>query len=88
MLGTILWSIIGGTIIGVLAKLVMPGRQNVGMILTIIVGIVGMFVGDFLARLFGVESTGGIDWIRHFLQVAVAVAGLAGLGAIMGRKAA
>jgi len=85
-LGDILWSIIGGTIIGVIAKLVMPGRQNVGFILTVLVGIVGMFVGDFLARAIGVEETGGVDWIRHTLQVVVAVAGLAGLGAVLGRK--
>lgn len=85
-LGDILWSIIGGAIIGVIAKLVMPGRQNVGFILTILVGIVGMFVGDVLARALGVEVTSGIDWIRHTLQVLVAVAGLAGLGALLGRK--
>lgn len=84
--GDILWAIVGGTIIGVIAKLVMPGRQNVGFILTIVVGIVGMFVGDFLARALGVEVTSGVDWIRHTLQVVVAAAGLAGLGAVLGRR--
>lgn len=87
-IGDILWAIIGGAIIGVIAKLVMPGRQNVGFLLTIVVGIVGMFVGDALARVLGVENTNGIDWIRHFLQIVVATGGLAGVGAIMARRSA
>ena len=50
-MGNILWIIIGGAIIGVLARLLLPGRQNVPWWAVIGVGIVGMFVGDFLAQL-------------------------------------
>jgi uncharacterized membrane protein YeaQ/YmgE (transglycosylase-associated protein family) len=81
----ILWIIIGGALIGVLARLLLPGRQNIPWWAVIGVGIVGMFVGDFLAGLLGVKVTSGFDWIRHGLQLVVAVAGIAGVVAIMGR---
>ena len=82
----LIWIIIGGGIIGVIARMVMPGRQNIPLWATIIAGIVGMLVGNYLAVLFGVRNTGGIDWIRHILQVVVAVLAVAGVGAIMGRS--
>jgi uncharacterized membrane protein YeaQ/YmgE (transglycosylase-associated protein family) len=85
-MGNILWIIIGGAIIGVVARLVMPGRQNIPWWLTIIVGIVGMFIGDWIAGLLGVKETGGFDWIRHGLQVVVAVLGIVAVGAITGRR--
>jgi uncharacterized membrane protein YeaQ/YmgE (transglycosylase-associated protein family) len=78
--------VIGGAVIGALARLVMPGRQNIPIWATIIAGIVGMLVGNYLAVLLGVRHTGGIDWIRHILQVVVAVLAVAGVGAIMGRS--
>jgi uncharacterized membrane protein YeaQ/YmgE (transglycosylase-associated protein family) len=83
--GNILWIIIGGAIIGVIARLLLPGRQNVPWWAVIGVGIVGMLVGDFLATLLGVKETAGFDWIRHGLQLVVGVAGIAGVVAIMGR---
>jgi uncharacterized membrane protein YeaQ/YmgE (transglycosylase-associated protein family) len=82
----IIWIIIGGAIIGALARLVMPGKQNIPWWATIGAGILGMVVGDFLARLLGVETTGGIDWIRHILQVVVAVLAVGGVASLMGRK--
>ncbi len=67
-----LWAIIAGLVIGLLAKLVIPGRQPIPLWLTIILGIVGGIVGNLLASGLGVRHTGGIDWIRHILQVGVA----------------
>lgn len=78
--------IIGGAVIGILARLVMPGRQNVPLWLTIVVGIVGVLIGNWLASLLGVRDTSGIDWIRHILQVVTAVVLLAILGGVMGRS--
>jgi uncharacterized membrane protein YeaQ/YmgE (transglycosylase-associated protein family) len=68
----IIWAIIAGLIIGLLAKAVVPGRQNIPLWLTILVGIVGALIGNWLAALFGVRFTGGIDWIRHILQIGAA----------------
>ncbi|MEU3828958.1 GlsB/YeaQ/YmgE family stress response membrane protein [Streptomyces sp. SID486] len=67
-----LWAIIAGLIIGLLAKLVIPGRQPIPLWLTILLGIVGGIAGNALASAFGVRDTGGIDWIRHVLQIGVA----------------
>jgi len=57
------------------------------MWLTVLIGVVGALVGNWLATLLGVGSTGGIDWIRHILQIAVAAGGVAGTVAILGRRA-
>ena len=68
----ILWAIIAGLIIGLIAKAIVPGRRNIPLWLTIVLGIVGALIGNWLAALFGVRFTGGIDWIRHILQVGAA----------------
>jgi uncharacterized membrane protein YeaQ/YmgE (transglycosylase-associated protein family) len=68
----ILWAIIAGLIIGLIAKAIVPGRRNIPLWLTIVLGIVGALIGNWLAAVFGVRFTGGIDWIRHILQVGAA----------------
>jgi len=49
----LIWTIIIGLIIGVVAKFVHPGRDNLGMIMTIILGIAGAFVAGFLGSAVG-----------------------------------
>lgn len=86
MIGDVIWILIIGTVIGLLARLVVPGRQPIPMWLTVLIGIVGALVGNWLATLLGVRSTGGIDWIRHILQIAVAAGGVAGTVSVLGRR--
>ncbi|MFI0720669.1 GlsB/YeaQ/YmgE family stress response membrane protein [Streptomyces sp. NPDC021224] len=69
---TILWAIIAGLIIGLLAKLVLPGRQPIPLWLTVVLGIIGGLLGNGLASAFGVADTNGVDWIRHALQIGAA----------------
>jgi uncharacterized membrane protein YeaQ/YmgE (transglycosylase-associated protein family) len=71
--GFIIWAIIAGLVIGSIAKLFVPGRQNIPIWLTILIGVAGALIGNFLAVVLGVRHTFGIDWIRHSLQVATAV---------------
>jgi uncharacterized membrane protein YeaQ/YmgE (transglycosylase-associated protein family) len=52
MLGILGW-IVFGLIVGALAKLVMPGRDPGGIIVTILLGIVGSVVGGFIGRALG-----------------------------------
>lgn len=85
-LGNILWTIIGGAIIGILARFFIPGKVPMKLWLTILVGIVGMIVGDVIARALGVAVTGGIDWTRHFLQIVSAVVLVLILRAVTGRS--
>jgi len=64
--------IIFGAVIGILARVVLPGRQRYGIIITIILGIVGALIGYWLAGKLGVGNTPGIDWIRWIISIAAA----------------
>jgi uncharacterized membrane protein YeaQ/YmgE (transglycosylase-associated protein family) len=48
----ILWSIIFGLVVGLIARALIPGRQRMGVIMTALLGIAGSFVGGALASLF------------------------------------
>ena len=61
MLGAIIFWIIVGGIAGALAKLIMPGDDPGGFIITILLGIAGAIIGGFLAGLIGIGG-GGIIW--------------------------
>jgi uncharacterized membrane protein YeaQ/YmgE (transglycosylase-associated protein family) len=61
-LGAIFFWIIVGGIAGALAKLIMPGDDPGGIIVTILIGIAGAFVGGFLASLVGIGAAGGWIW--------------------------
>jgi uncharacterized membrane protein YeaQ/YmgE (transglycosylase-associated protein family) len=67
------WTIIVGFVLGVIAKLILPGKQPIPWWLTIICGILGSFLGNAVAGWIGVRHTNGVDWIRHILQLAGAV---------------
>ena len=54
----IIWSIIVGFIIGLIARAIMPGTQQLGFIMTTIVGIVGSILGGLIARLFSRPEPG------------------------------
>jgi uncharacterized membrane protein YeaQ/YmgE (transglycosylase-associated protein family) len=73
MIGTILWALIAGTVIGVIARLILPGRQNISTWATIAVGVAAALIGGALAYWLGVGETRGVDWIRHAIQVGLAV---------------
>ena len=55
---TILGWILFGLIVGAIAKLVMPGRDPGGLVVTILLGIVGALVGGFIGRLLGLYQRG------------------------------
>ena len=68
----IIGTIIFGAIIGVLARVVLPGRQNISALVTVILGILGALVGYYVWGAMGGGDTGGIDWIRWIISIAVA----------------
>jgi uncharacterized membrane protein YeaQ/YmgE (transglycosylase-associated protein family) len=82
----IISAIIVGLVIGALGRLVIPGRQNISILLTIVVGIIAAFIGTALARAFGVANTAGFDWIEFFFQVIVAAIGVALVAGLYGRR--
>ena len=51
MLGLIVSLVIIGLVAGAIARLLVPGKQDIGILMTIVLGIVGSFVGGFLGYL-------------------------------------
>jgi uncharacterized membrane protein YeaQ/YmgE (transglycosylase-associated protein family) len=51
-----IWIILVGLVIGAIAKLLMPGRDPGGCIITILLGIAGAFVGTWIGRVFWGEN--------------------------------
>ena len=83
----IITAILIGIVVGVLGRLVVPGKQHISVIVTILVGIVAAFIGTALARAIGLPTaTNGIDWLELLVQVVVAALGVALVSGIAGRR--
>ncbi len=78
----IITAIIVGAIIGMLGRLILPGRQPIGALLTVGVGIVAAIVGTLLAQEVGVATTDGVDWIELAFQVILAAVGVGAVAAL------
>jgi len=87
MIGSIILAIIVGAIIGVVARLVMPGKQSIGMIMTVLLGAVGGLIGSVVAGYLGYHNAnGGIAWIPFFIGVGAAVVLIAIYEGVTGRR--
>jgi uncharacterized membrane protein YeaQ/YmgE (transglycosylase-associated protein family) len=64
--------IIAGLVVGALGRLLVPGQQNVPIWLHLIVGVVAVWIGYWIAGLLGVAETAGIDWLRWIISIVVA----------------
>ncbi len=68
-----LWDIIGflvfGLVVGALARLIKPGKQNLSLVMTLLLGVVGSLIGGLVASFFG---TGNI-WELNILGAIVAI---------------
>ena len=64
----LIWMLIIGLVVGGLAKLVMPGRDPGGLIVTMLLGIAGALVAGFIGRLLGIYNSGqGAGFIMSIL---------------------
>jgi len=81
----IISAIVIGLIIGALGRLVVPGRQNLPIWLTILIGVGAALLGTVIARSTGVADTNGIDWIEILIQVALAALAVALVSGMAGR---
>ncbi|MFD5026810.1 GlsB/YeaQ/YmgE family stress response membrane protein [Streptomyces sp. NPDC058373] len=82
----IISAIVIGIVIGVLGRLVVPGRQRIGLLLTIVVGIVAALAGTLLAARFGLAETRGVDWAEWGVQTALAAVGVVALDRAAGGR--
>jgi uncharacterized membrane protein YeaQ/YmgE (transglycosylase-associated protein family) len=87
MIGTIVGAIFVGLIVGALARLIMPGKQNIGVIMTILLGALGSFIGSWLTyRLGYTNENGGFEIIPFLVGIIVAVILIAIYLSITGRR--
>ena len=87
MLQTILLALVAGIIIGPLARLVLPGRQNISLVMTVVLGAVGALAGSAIfTALSGRSDTGGIDWVAMGIGVVVAAVAILVYGMMTGRQ--
>jgi uncharacterized membrane protein YeaQ/YmgE (transglycosylase-associated protein family) len=84
----IISALVIGLIIGVLGRVVAPGKQRIPLWLTLLVGIVAALVGTAIAAAFGVAVTRGVDWIEMIIQVALAAIGVAIAAGLYHRRGA
>lgn len=84
--GGVISALVVGLILGLLGKLFAPGKQAIPIWLTILVGIAAAFVGTWIARLFGVDDTPGIDWLEVIFQIVVAAVGVSVVAGVYGKK--
>jgi uncharacterized membrane protein YeaQ/YmgE (transglycosylase-associated protein family) len=71
-MGILSWIVLG-LIVGVLAKWIMPGKDPGGIIITILLGIAGAFVGGFIGSVLGFGSITGFNVFSLVLAVAGAL---------------
>ena len=82
----IITALIVGLIIGALGRLVVPGKQNIPLWLTLVIGVVAALLGTALARFTGLAETRGIDGGEIIFQVAFAAIGVALVAGVGGRR--
>jgi uncharacterized membrane protein YeaQ/YmgE (transglycosylase-associated protein family) len=83
-ISSILGAIIIGAVIGALGRLVLPGKQDIGIVLTIVVGIVAALIGTFIVG--SLQNTKGLDWVEILVQVVLAAIGIAIVAGIKGGR--
>jgi uncharacterized membrane protein YeaQ/YmgE (transglycosylase-associated protein family) len=71
-LSSLLGYILIGLIVGLLARLLVPGRSSIGLLATIVIGVIGAIIGGWLAGAV-FKETKGVDWIASILVAVVLV---------------
>ncbi len=71
----LLWVLIIGLVVGALAKLIMPGKDPGGIIVTILLGIAGAFLGGWIGRAVGLYQQGqGAGFIMSLIGAIILLA--------------
>jgi uncharacterized membrane protein YeaQ/YmgE (transglycosylase-associated protein family) len=87
MIGTIVGAIFIGLIVGALARLILPGRQNIGVIMTILLGAIGSFAGSWITyRLISTANQGKFELTAFLVGIIVAVILIAIYVGLTGRR--
>jgi len=88
VLSSIIGTIIVGAIIGALGRLILPGKQNISILVTIVIGIVASLVGGIILGLTAYKNNnGGIPWISLIVGAILAAIGITVYGRMSHSKA-
>ncbi len=82
MIGTLIGAIVAGLIIGALGRLLVPGKQDISILMTIVIGIIASLVATaILGGIFGYENAnGGVRWWFWIVGAVLAAIGIAIFG--------
>lgn len=78
--------IIAGLVIGALARLIKPGRQNLGLLATLLLGLAGSVIGGVVANLLGTGDVFELNIIGFVVAVIAAVLLIGTAEALSGRR--
>ena len=81
----IITALIVGLIVGALGRLAVPGRENIPVWLTLVIGVVAALVGTVLARLAGINPS-GFSLLTLLIQVGLAALGVLAVARTAGRR--
>lgn len=76
-------ALIVGVIIGALARLILPGKQPIGILLTIVVGMAAALLGTWLTNQMGIGDARGYDAFELIAQILLAVIGVGIVAAVL-----
>jgi uncharacterized membrane protein YeaQ/YmgE (transglycosylase-associated protein family) len=81
-LNDVITAVLVGALVGVLGRLALPGRQRIGVVATLLIGIGAALLGTYLARRFNIDGRAPQDfWVLHWDWIVLGVqVGLAAIG--------
>jgi uncharacterized membrane protein YeaQ/YmgE (transglycosylase-associated protein family) len=83
---TVIGFIVAGLIIGALARLIKPGKQNLGLLATLLLGLVGSVIGGVVASLLGTGDIFELNFLGFIVAVIAAVLLIGTAEAVAGRR--
>jgi uncharacterized membrane protein YeaQ/YmgE (transglycosylase-associated protein family) len=83
---TMIGFIVAGLVIGALARLIKPGKQNLGLVATLLLGLAGSVIGGVIASLLGTGDIFELNVLGFIVAVIAAIALIGIAEAIAGRR--
>jgi uncharacterized membrane protein YeaQ/YmgE (transglycosylase-associated protein family) len=78
--------IVAGLIIGALARLIKPGKQNLGLLATLLLGLAGSVIGGVVASLLGTGDIFELNFLGFIVAVIASVLLVGTAEAVVGRR--
>ncbi|NEK84849.1 hypothetical protein GCU60_03580 [Blastococcus saxobsidens] len=78
--------IVIGLVIGALARLILPGKQNISIVATLVLGVLGALIGGFIASLLGTGDIFELNILGFVLAVVAALVLVGGYAGTAGRS--